>query len=194
MKNSNMASFLGHFCAVLLLIMVMATINTPVGASKEFEVGNGVGWRQPRVNETELYNHWAARRRFHVGDSLRFEYKNDSVLVVDKWGYYHCNTSNPISVFSDGNTVINLDRPGSIYFISGDPDHCNNGQRLVVEVITLHPISHTPHSIASPPQPYSAMSPGPSTHSSSGESVSVTMVSALMAHIATYVTLLLLSP
>ena len=123
-----------------------------------------------------------------------FEYKNDSVLVVDKWGYYHCNTSNRISVSNDGNTVINLDTPGPIYFISGDPDHCKNGQRLVVEVMTLHPISQSPPSIASPPQPYWAVSPAPSPQSSSGVSVSVTLISVLMALSANVVALVLDAP
>lgn len=74
-------------------------------------------------------------------------------MVVDKYGYYHCNSTRPASVFKDGNTVINLERPGPAYFVSGDPDHCKNGQRLMVEVITLHPITRSPESPA--PSPYS---------------------------------------
>ncbi|KAH7859487.1 hypothetical protein Vadar_001760 [Vaccinium darrowii] len=64
-------------------------------------------------------------------------YRNDSVLVVDKFGHYHCNTSNPTYTFNHGNTTVNLDKPGPIYFISGDPNHCKNGQRLVIEVSSL---------------------------------------------------------
>uniref|UniRef100_A0A5B7CDQ7 Phytocyanin domain-containing protein n=1 Tax=Davidia involucrata TaxID=16924 RepID=A0A5B7CDQ7_DAVIN len=182
MKNTNMASFLGLLISTSFIIL--AAMNAPVGASKEFKVGDAEGWRQPGVNETSLYNQWAAMNRFHVGDSLRFEYKNDSVLVVDKWGYYHCNTSNPISAFNDGNSVLNLDRPGPIYFISGTPDHCKNGQRLVVDV--MHPISQTPPSIATPPLPYLAVSPSPSPLSSAGVvSVSVALISVLIALIIT---------
>ncbi|KAK3027088.1 hypothetical protein RJ639_040920 [Escallonia herrerae] len=174
--------FLRLFCTILL---VLATANTPpVTASEEFKVGDAEGWRQPGLNHTEMYNHWAARRRFHVGDSLRFEYKNDSVLVVNKWGYYHCNTSSPIFVFNDGNTVVNLDRPGPSYFISGDPDHCRDGQRLLVEVMNLHPpVSHTPPSIATPPQPYLPSSPAPSPlgSGSAAPSVSLKVISVLLA-------------
>lgn len=86
-------------------------------------------------------------------------YKNDSVMVVEKYGYYHCNSTHPTSVFKDGNTVINLERPGPAYFVSGYPDHCKSGQKLMVEVITLHPISR------SPPQPTdggAAPAPSPS--------------------------------
>lgn len=106
--------------------------------------------------------------------------------MVDKFGYYHCNTSNPISTFNHGNTtVVNLDKPGPIYFISGDPNHCKDGQRLVIEVMSLHQVAHSPPSIANPPD--SAMSP--SSLSGSGVSDSVTLVSVSVAVIATSVTL-----
>lgn len=102
-----MASLLALFCTALIAVTMIA-----VGeASNEFKVGESRGWREP-ANDTDPYNQWAVKNRFRVGDSLYFEYKEDSVLVVDKFGYYHCNTSNPISAFNDGKTVINLDRPG----------------------------------------------------------------------------------
>lgn len=97
-----------------------------------------------------------------------FEYKNDSVVVVEKWAYYHCNSSNPISVFNDGNTLITLEKSGPIFFISGDPDHCQDGQRLFIDVLQLHPAggSHnSPPVIPDPPQPDS---PGPSPLPNSG--------------------------
>ncbi|PIN24185.1 hypothetical protein CDL12_03089 [Handroanthus impetiginosus] len=60
---------------------------------------------------------------------------------------------------SHGNTVVNLERPGPVYFVSGDPDHCKNGQRLTVEVVTPH---------RSPPQLYMDASPAPAPFSSAG--------------------------
>ncbi|XP_059644571.1 early nodulin-like protein 7 [Cornus florida] len=187
-----MVSLLGLLC---LFMIILASMNAPVGASEEFKVGDVDGWRQPAANESSMYTQWAAKNRFHVGDSLRFEYKNDSVLVVDKWGYYHCNTSNPISAFNDGNnSIVNLHNPGPMYFISGDPDHCKNGQRLLVDVMTLHPISHTPPSIASPPQPFPATSPSPSPLSSAGVSVSVPPISVLLALVAHIVALVWCAP
>lgn len=69
------------------------------------------------------------------------------MLVVDKWAYYHWNvTSSPSSGFTDGNTTINLDNVGPLYFISGDTEHCENGQRLAVEVMPLPPQSPPPSS------------------------------------------------
>ncbi|KAF8393419.1 hypothetical protein HHK36_021663 [Tetracentron sinense] len=190
MKNS-MASLLGLFCAFL----VLATVNTDAGASNEFKVGNIGVWRQPDANDTAMYNQWAANNRFRVGDSLYFEYKEDSVLVVDKRGYHHCNATNPISAFNNGKTVIKLDKPGLFYFISGTPDHCRNGQRLVVNVLVLHPSTpQPPLSIAIPPQPYPTDSPSPSPLPSSGASVAATMVIVSMVLTTNLVTLVYGAP
>ncbi|KAJ8553323.1 hypothetical protein K7X08_024001 [Anisodus acutangulus] len=105
-----------------------------------------------------------------------FEFRNDSVITVDKWEFYHCNRTHPASGAKDSNTTVNLDRPGSFYFVSGDPEHCKNDQRLAVEVYPLHPISD------SPPQPIS-MAPAPSSLSSSSavsSSVPLSFISALL--------------
>ncbi|CAA0837279.1 early nodulin-like protein 7 [Striga hermonthica] len=106
--------------------------------AEEFAVGGEDGWRQPAANEAEIYVRWAAALRFRVGDSLRFRYKNDTVVAVDKWGYYHCNSSHAAAVFKNGNTVIDLKQPGTVYFISADPNHCKNGQRVMVDVMDLN--------------------------------------------------------
>ncbi|GAV77557.1 Cu_bind_like domain-containing protein, partial [Cephalotus follicularis] len=177
---NNMASLLGVFFTCFVFI---ATTNGLVDAVKEFKVGDELGWHQPSPNNTMMYTQWAAMIRFHVGDSLTFEYQNDSVLVVDKFDYYHCNTSEPITAFNDGKTVIKLDRPGSFYFISGVPDHCKNGQRLFIDVMGLHPDPQSPPWAAFPP--FIAPAPAPS----SALLVSVTFSSMVMPLIALFVTL-----
>ncbi|XP_059306626.1 early nodulin-like protein 7 [Lycium ferocissimum] len=167
------------FIAVTIVSFVVAV------SGEEFKVGDAVGWRQPRVNETDLYNRWASKKKFHVGDSLRFEYKNDSVITVNKWEFYHCNRTHPASGAKDGNITVNLNRAGPFYFTSGDPEHCKNGQRLAVEVYPLHPISD------SPPQPMS-MAPAPSPLSSSSAVtssvplafISVSLIAVVVAVIA----------
>ncbi|CBI36092.3 unnamed protein product, partial [Vitis vinifera] len=184
MKNTNMVSSLGVLFTALIVLVAM---NSSAGAATEFRVGDADGWRKPGVNETAMYEQWAKRNRFQVGDSLSFEYKNDSVLVVDKWDFYHCNSSSPISSFKNGKSVIKLERPGSFYFISGDPEHCKSGQRLVISVMALHPISQSPPAIALPPGNYFPISPSPSPLSSSGVLVSATLVPLLMAFIANLV-------
>ncbi|XP_073299313.1 early nodulin-like protein 7 [Primulina huaijiensis] len=152
------------FFAVLIVMYVVGS--APATAAEEFKVGEDEGWRQPAANETEMYSRWAATKRFHVGDSLRFEYKSDTVQIVDKWGYYHCNSSRPISVFNDGHTLINLDRSGPLYIVSADPDHCKSGQRMIVEVISVNPRSPR----------YMDASPAPSRYSSAGTFSFVTEV------------------
>ncbi|KAI7748658.1 hypothetical protein M8C21_024792, partial [Ambrosia artemisiifolia] len=133
--------------------------------------GGAVGWRIPATNEPELYDVWASRRLFHVGDSLRFRYKNDSVAVVEKYGYYHCDSSNPISFFNDGDTVIDLDDVGTMYFISGDADLCKQGVKMMVEVTSPVPVRLFPPAFSSPPEnSYSDVAPSPSQVMSFGSS------------------------
>lgn len=119
-----------------------------------------------------------------------FEYNNDSVLVVNKYDYYHCNTTEPITAFNDGNSaVVKLDRPGPFYFISGAPDHCNNGQRLLVDVMSPHGRHPSPPSVAFPPET-DKQGPSPSTLPSSGVVVSATLSSVFRVLIAGFVTFL----
>ncbi|KAL8223317.1 hypothetical protein R6Q57_019109 [Mikania cordata] len=154
-----------------LICSVIATLIIAIVSAEEFQVGGVVGWRNPATNETQLYNVWASRRRFHVGDTLRFRYKNNSVAVVEKWGFYHCDSSNPIAFFNDGDTVIDLDNVGTMYFISGDADRCKYGLKMMVEVMSSGPVIHIPPAISSPPDnSYSVIAPAPSQFLSSGGS------------------------
>ncbi|KAI3766585.1 hypothetical protein L2E82_16649 [Cichorium intybus] len=161
--------------ALIFLTFTIATV-----AAKEFLVGDDVGWRIPASNETELYTVWASRRRFHIGDSLRFQYKNDSVVLTVKWLFHHCDASQPISIFTDGDTVINLERTGRYFFISGHSDRCNKGQKMMVNVMKRHqflPSSATPPTISpSPSQLY-----GSGASSDFGPAVSVSVVSFVVA-------------
>ncbi|KAM7480482.1 hypothetical protein LguiA_028695 [Lonicera macranthoides] len=178
-KNTRMASSLfTSFFFTIVVILSITTNHAPfAAASKEFKVGGGVGWRLPPSNETDFYNHWASTKRFHIGDSLRFEYnnKNDSVLVVDKWGFYHCNSTHPYSKFNNGNTIVKLDKSGPIYFTTGDPNHCKQGQRLQVDVMMdAHntPINPPPPpSIHAPPTPTPAIPTPTPTPSPTANSV-----------------------
>ncbi|RWR98126.1 early nodulin-like protein 2 [Cinnamomum micranthum f. kanehirae] len=89
------------------------------------------------------------KHRFHVGDSLYFKYMNDSVLVVDEDDYNRCGSTKPIAKYEDGKTVIELDRYGFFFFVSGVGGHCKSGQKLIVWVMAHHPISQVPASAPS---------------------------------------------
>lgn len=118
-----------------------------------------------------------------------FVYKNDSVLRVEKWDYFHCGSNNPINTFDDGNSTVILDSPGVFYFISGIEDHCHNGQKLIVEVMSPHSIPNSPPPVSIPPQGSSALAPYSSSHSSA----SMVLGSAFMALFTTFVIVLLLA-
>ncbi|XP_022717981.1 mavicyanin-like [Durio zibethinus] len=139
-----MASFsLPKLCKITLFSLVWISMVAVAAASLQFRVGGKRGWTKPTGNESETYNEWATRNRFHVGDSLYFKYSNDSVLVVNHTSYTNCSESNPIIKFNDGDTVFQFDRYGFFYFISGEHDHCIAGQKLIVRVM-VHPAISSP--------------------------------------------------
>ncbi|XP_020266687.1 mavicyanin-like [Asparagus officinalis] len=99
----------------LFLAFLISLSMVSAASAHEYRVGGPRGWVKPVEEETETYNDWAGRNRFHIGDSLYFKYTNDSVLLVDREGYVNCNTSNPQLAFTDGNSTFWFDRyvPGS---------------------------------------------------------------------------------
>ncbi|XP_027343433.1 early nodulin-like protein 1, partial [Abrus precatorius] len=187
------------------LIIFLASTNTTVEAARHFKVGGQFGWHEPPLNETDFYSEWAERNRFQVGDFLGnlnqftchifvyavFEYQNDSVLSVERWDYVDCNSNDPITSFDNGKSTFNLDRPGAFYFISGTGNHCKNGQKLLVEVMSPHPIPKSPPSISLPPEGFSAMAPSPSY--SLEASASVVLSSISMSPFVTFGIVMLLA-
>ncbi|XP_075669199.1 early nodulin-like protein 6 [Castanea sativa] len=139
-KLFNNVVFFSAFCVTLVAVPV---------SSFQFQVGGEMGWIKPTGNESDIYFKWATENRFHIGDVLYFEYQNDSVLVVNYTDYQNCVVSNPISKFEDGNTVLRIDRYGFFYFISGQPDHCKAGQKLVIRVMVQSDVE-SPTSAPSP--------------------------------------------
>ncbi|CAA7025780.1 unnamed protein product [Microthlaspi erraticum] len=155
-------------------VMAAAEVQVP----RVFKVGDEFGWRVPLNNDTAVYNHWASSNRFHIGDSLSFVYDKDSVMEVDKWGFYHCNASDPITAFDNGNSTMNLDRPGLFFFISGSNGHCTNGQRLIVEVMHIH---HEHQPDGSMPPSMSPLSASPSASATPTPSAASTSLLASLS-------------
>ncbi|KAI8557804.1 hypothetical protein RHMOL_Rhmol04G0038700 [Rhododendron molle] len=141
----------------------------------EFKVGGNQGWV---LNPSENYNQWSARMRFQVNDTIFFKYNKgaDSVLVVNKQDYDTCNTQNPITKMDGGDSVFKFDRSGPFYFISGNKDNCDKGQKLPVVVMAVRnlkkptppptppPVAQTPATSptqASPPAKSPATAPYP---------------------------------
>ncbi|PKU79999.1 early nodulin-like protein 1 [Dendrobium catenatum] len=138
----------------------------------DFYVGGKDGWV---VKPHESYDLWAVNMRFQVNDKLVFKYKKgeDSVLQVKEKDFNLCNTSNPIKKFNNGDTIFLLDRSGPFYFISGEPGHCAQGQKLVVVVMAVRlPPSPSP----SPAPAANSVSPLPSPTPSSAIGAAVSRV------------------
>nr|GMD92479.1 early nodulin-like protein 2 [Ipomoea batatas] len=128
------------------VVVFFASLFFPSYDALEFDVGGNDGWV---LNPSESYNHWAARMRFQVNDTLLFRYEKgrESVLEVDEEDYEKCNVENPMKKMDDGYSVLKLDRSGPFYFISGIQQNCENGQKIVV--VVLAPKHHN----APPPPP-----------------------------------------
>ncbi|KAG7590901.1 Cupredoxin [Arabidopsis suecica] len=152
---------------IMLCICALVVASMEAEGPRVFKVGDEFGWRVPLQNDSALYSHWASSNRFHIGDSLSFVYDKDSVMEVDKWGFYHCNGSDPITAFDNGNSTFDLDRPGLFYFISGSNQHCTSGQRLIVEVMHIHQHHDDHHDNASMPPSMSPLSASPSASAAS---------------------------
>lgn len=92
------------------------------------------------------------------------------MLVVTKDDYFSCNNKKPIQSLTDGESVFIFNLSGPYFFISGNADNCNKGQRLIVVVMAVRnktqhheaPPSHSPVSSplpASSPQPTASSPP-----------------------------------
>ncbi|XVF02015.1 hypothetical protein REPUB_Repub04eG0139700 [Reevesia pubescens] len=146
----------------LLIVTALSFLTSTQG--NKFYAGGKDGWV---VSPSENYNHWAERNRFQVNDTLFFKYKkgSDSVLLVTREDYYSCNAKNPIQSLTEGDSIFTFDRSGPFFFISGNADNCNKGQKLIVVVMAVR---HKPQQEPPSPSPSSSVpatppvSPSPS--------------------------------
>ncbi|KAK8942847.1 hypothetical protein KSP39_PZI009650 [Platanthera zijinensis] len=133
---------MASYFSLLPLLLFSSLLLSSTASAVVFRVGGKSGWHPPTGHESETFNQWATRNRFHVGDELYFGYEDgDSVLVVDRQHYAACNTTNPIQRFTDGETTFRFDRHGYYYFISGAVGHCRAAQKLIVRVMVQSEIS-----------------------------------------------------
>ncbi|XP_078176150.1 mavicyanin-like [Carex rostrata] len=143
---AKMAKILLAVAAVVAVVELAMATNYTVGAPS--------GSWNLQTNLTQ----WAESNTFHVGDVLNFSYNpsEHDVLEVTQANFDSCNTSNPISTYTDGNTVITLTEVGSRYFICGFTGHCSAGQKVQINVVSGSSTSPSPTSgstspVASPP-------------------------------------------
>ncbi|KAL9366537.1 hypothetical protein Peur_037736 [Populus x canadensis] len=152
-------------CLCLLWALLACYLFTSSAAyNKSFDVGGKDGWV---TNPSESYNHWAARNRFQVNDSLVFKYNNgsDSVLLVTQDDYNSCKTKKPLKTMGSGSSVFQFDKSGPYFFISGNEDNCRKGQKLTVVVLSVKqaptPVSQPPAMSPKAPSPVAHNNPSP---------------------------------
>ncbi|WVZ01601.1 hypothetical protein V8G54_027670 [Vigna mungo] len=184
MEYSN-NGFLGLF---LFFISISILFSSPATAFTLFQVR----WVP---NPSEDYTHWAQRNRFQVNDNrfksnlllfstlkhytnylynvvfvIRFMFKyksgSDSVLVVKKEDYDSCNTNNAMQEMDGGDSLFTFEKSGPFFFISGNAQNCQRGQKLTVVVLAVRH-NKLAHSLfpAATPSPAEAAENGPSPSS-----------------------------
>ncbi|XP_019185074.1 PREDICTED: early nodulin-like protein 2 [Ipomoea nil] len=143
-----------------LLVFLMGF--TSSSQAYTFNVGGNDGWV---LQPCDGLNRWAGENRFQVNDTIIFKYKKgeDSVLVVHKRDYYHCNKTSPIHNLTDGHSRITFTRPGEFFFISGQADNCDKGEKMVIVVLSPRPppssSSPAPAPVLLPPAPNKSAAP-----------------------------------
>lgn len=86
-------------------------------------------------------------------------------------GYKNCNAHKPYALksFNDGDTKIKLNGAGPYYFISGNTDNCEKGEKLEIQLVKERHDRHESHKSPSPaPSPSTtttiqAPAPGPAS-------------------------------
>ncbi|CAN6819900.1 unnamed protein product [Brassica oleracea] len=121
---------------ITLVVILVSIYMFSCVSSTEFEVGGEDGWMVPQSKtHGDMFNHWASHNRFKVGDTVRFNYTKDSVLVVSEEEYKKCKATKPQLYSNNEDAVFKLDRPGLFYFISGISGHCEKGQKMIIKVM-----------------------------------------------------------
>ncbi|KAL1202692.1 Mavicyanin [Cardamine amara subsp. amara] len=94
-------------------------------------VGDSSGWEL-----LTNFTNWTQGREFHVGDVLVFNYNKDqhNVMQVNSTAYSDCGRDNYISIFTKGNDSVIISEAGEHWFICGVNNHCENGQKLSIDV------------------------------------------------------------
>ncbi|XP_057423337.1 mavicyanin-like [Lotus japonicus] len=140
--------------AVVLVMVVMAAVQVSYAAVHK--VGDSAGWT---ILGNVDYKKWAAPKNFQVGDTIIFEYNAQfhNVMRVTHAMYKTCNASSPIATFSTGNDSIKITNHGHHFFFCGVPGHCQAGQKVDINVISVSAAT------AAAPTP----TPAPSSPSSS---------------------------
>ncbi|CAA7402664.1 unnamed protein product [Spirodela intermedia] len=122
---------------VLLIFLVASAghlLQAAAGISLDHIVGGSSGWRLP-PNAT-FYSEWTRDKTFVVGDKLVFMYTSglQNVLEVSEKDFEECTQEEVVDMYYAGPTVLEITKPGPHYYYSGIGTHCEDGQKLSINV------------------------------------------------------------
>ncbi|KAL5714383.1 hypothetical protein ACHQM5_016350 [Ranunculus cassubicifolius] len=132
---------MAFFKSFLLFFTLFISLQLLMVQSVEFEVGEKEGWVVPSSKNNQVYNQWASKHRFQVGDNIHFKYSKDSVLAVTKQEYEKCRSAHPVFFSNNGDTDYKFEHPGLYYFISGVTGHCERGLKMIIKVLDTENLS-----------------------------------------------------
>ncbi|KAI3421337.1 Phytocyanin domain-containing protein [Psidium guajava] len=105
-------------------------------AATEYVVGGDRGWTAPPNITAGYYDEWAAGKNFTGGDSLKFVLNGTHDFApVSREEYDNCTK---VSLVFAGGEPLSYTLPanahGPYYFICTVGTHCENGQKLAINV------------------------------------------------------------
>ncbi|PWA79452.1 cupredoxin [Artemisia annua] len=126
--NFNMFVFIA-------LVIASSSFYSCAGKTKHV-VGDDFGWNRPKY--PEFYAEYSSVNTFTVGDSLYFNFLNEShnVATVSPEAYHECNLDDAQVVIKTGPGSIDLSTEGVHHYVSTINDDCQVHQKLA---ILVHP-------------------------------------------------------
>lgn len=124
-----------NFNMFVFIAMVIASISFYSRAEKtKHVVGDDFGWNTPKY--PEFYAEYSSVNTFTVGDSLYFNFLNEShdVAIVSPEAYHECKIDDAQVVIKTGPGSIDLTTEGQHLYISTINDDCKLHQKLAIYV------------------------------------------------------------
>ncbi|XP_010040578.2 blue copper protein [Eucalyptus grandis] len=146
---------------MLVLMVLLGAAIQSCSAQTTHVVGDSLGWVVPPGGAI-AYSTWAANETFVVGDTLVFNFTTgmDDVAKVTKAAYDSCNSTSPISRWTNGPATITLNQSGEHFFISTFDRRCSLGEKLAINVSAASGPAPAPTTTPTPP---AASAPAPTT-------------------------------
>ncbi|XP_057967020.1 mavicyanin [Malania oleifera] len=117
---------------IIFYLFLLASFGTRNVNGATYTVGDSYGWTL-FINSSN----WAQGKEFHVGDILVFNYEKGfhNVMQVNTTAYEHCIKDPNMGLFTSGGDSLPLAEVGQMSYICGVDDHCENGQKLSINVV-----------------------------------------------------------